>query len=199
MRSKQMLMGAAVIGCLAATMTSEAYAQEANTIGQSNARTGQQPSTNVRPMRQRQDGNMNAKLNAGATSNRTSANGQLERHGFTNKSRMNGPTREGRGLVEGRAMRGERGAHVSVSDERYGQGRGWRGERRLYARAEGGYDRGRFAYRERAVGVGAGVAAADYGYRARRLYAYAPTYDVGYTPGPDYSYAPRADSARFQA
>ena len=70
----------------------------------------------VRSMRQGQDGNMNAKLNARATSNRTSANGQLERHGFTNKSRMNGPTREGRGLVEGRAMRG-----VSVSEERYGR------------------------------------------------------------------------------
>jgi hypothetical protein len=193
MRSKQMLMGAAVIGCLAATMTSGAYAQEANTIGQFNARTGQQPSSNVRPMRQGQDGNMNATLNARATSNGTSANGQLERHGFTNKSRMNGPTREGRGLVEERAMRGERGAHMSVSEERYG--RGWRGERRLYARAEGGYDRGHLAYRERAVGVGAGVAAADYGYRARRLYAYAPTYDVGYTPGPYYSYAPSYDVA----
>ena len=44
MRSKRMLMGAAVIGCVAATMMSGAYAQEANTTGQFNARSGQQPS-----------------------------------------------------------------------------------------------------------------------------------------------------------
>jgi len=43
MRSKRMLMGAAVIGCLAAAMTSGAYAQEANTNQQLNARTGHQP------------------------------------------------------------------------------------------------------------------------------------------------------------
>ena len=49
MRSKRMLMGAAVIGCVAATMMSGAYAQEANTTGQFNARTGQQPATSAQP------------------------------------------------------------------------------------------------------------------------------------------------------
>ena len=52
--------------------------------------------------------------------------------------------------------------YTRVSEERYG--RGWRGERRGYARArvEGGYRswRGeRLAYRDRGVGVG--IAAAD--------------------------------------
>ena len=124
-------------------------------------------------MRQRQAGDMNAKFNAGASSNRTSANGQLERHGFTNKSRMNGPTREGRGLVEGRAMRGELGAHMSVSDERYGKAVVGAASADYTLARTAAMSRGRFAYRERAVGVDAGVAAADYGYRARRLYAYA--------------------------
>ena len=49
MRSKRMLMGAAVIGCVAATMMSGAYAQEANTTGQFNARSGQPPSTAGQP------------------------------------------------------------------------------------------------------------------------------------------------------
>jgi hypothetical protein len=132
-----MLMGAAVIGCLAATMTSGASAQEANTTGQSNARTGQQPATSAQPngsMRRGQGANMNARLNARANSNGTSANGQLERHGRTRAS-----TREGRGYAAQRGMRGERGPYARVSEERYG--RGWRGERGLYARArvEGGY------------------------------------------------------------
>ena len=72
-----------------------------------------------------------------------------------------------------------------------------RGERGLYARESGYRDwRGeRLAYRERAIGVGAGVAAADYGYRTRRLYAYAPSYNVGYTAGPSYNYAPGYDVA----
>jgi hypothetical protein len=98
-----MLMGAAVIGCLAATMTSGASAQEANTTGQSNARTGQQPATSAQPngsMRRGQGANMNARLNARANSNGTSANGQLERHGSTRAS-----TREGRGYAAQRGMR----------------------------------------------------------------------------------------------
>ena len=110
MRSKQILMGAAVIGCLAATMTSGAYAQEANTTGQLNARTGQQPATSAQPngsMRLGQGANMNAQLNARANSNGTSANGQLERRGFANESRTRASVREGRGYAAQRGMRGE--------------------------------------------------------------------------------------------
>ena len=184
MRSKQMLLGATVIGCLA--VTSGAYAQEANTNGHFNARTGEQP--NVRAngsMRQGQNGNMNAQLNTRATSNRTSTNAQVEH--FVNKSPMNGSTREGRGFAERHAVRGDRGAHASVSNERYG--RGWRGDRRLYAHAsiEDGY-----AYRDRAIPA---VAAADYSYRTRHLYAYAPSYNVGYTARPYDNYAPGYDVA----
>jgi len=64
------------------------------------------------------------------------------------------------------------------------------GERGLYPRAsvEGGYRGGRLAYRERTVGTGVGVAAADYGYRGRRLYAYAPGYETGYAAAPRYIY-----------
>jgi hypothetical protein len=92
-------------------------------------------------------------------------------------------------------LRGERGAYARVSEERYG--RGLRGERGLYARESGYRDwRGeRLAYQERAIGAGAGVAAADYGYSTRRLYAYAPSYNVGYTAGPNYNYAPGYDVA----
>jgi hypothetical protein len=84
---------------------------------------------------------------------------------------MRASPREGRN-AEQRGLRGERGAHARVSEERYG--RSWRGERGLYARAsaEGGYRswRGeRLAYRDRTVGESAGTAAADYGYRTRRL------------------------------
>ena len=82
--------------------------------------------------------------------------------------------------------RGERpGTHARVSEERYG--RGLRGERGLYARDWRGEGS---AYSERVVGVGIGVEAADYGYRTRRLYAYAPSYNVAYTGGPYYDYAP---------
>ena len=158
MRSKRLLMGAAVIGCLAATMTSGAYAQEANTIGKFNARAGrQQPSTSAQPnasRRQRQAGAINEQFNARASS--------------------------------GRAMRGEHFTYARVSAQRYG-----RGERGLYARAgvDGGYRGEGSAYRDRAVGADVGVAA-DYGYRGRPLYAYAPTYEAGYAAGPYYNYAP---------
>ena len=200
MRSKRMLMGAAVIGCLAATMTSGAYAQEANTTNQLDARTSHQPSTGTQPrgsIRQGQGADMNAQFNAHAGSSETSANGQSARHAFANESRMRASPREGRN-AEQRGLRGERGAHARVSEERYG--RSWRGERGLYARAsaEGGYRswRGeRLAYRDRTVGESAGTAAADYGYRTRRLYAYAPTGEVGYAPGPYYDYARGYDVA----
>jgi hypothetical protein len=192
MRSKRMLMGAAVIGCLAAAMTSGAYAQEANTNQQLNARTGHQPAASAQTggsIRQGQSPNTNAQLNA-RTSNGMSANGKLERRGSINESRMGASARAGHGYAEQRALRGERGAYAHVSEQRFG-----RGERGLYARAgvEGGYRGGRVAYRERAVGTGVGVAAADYGYRGRRLYAYAPGYEAGYVATPRYSYvaAPR--------
>ena len=190
MRSKRMLMGTAVIGCLAAAMTSGAYAQEANTSEKLNARTGHQPAASAQTggsIRQGQSPNTNAQLNArtngsaqlnARTGNGMSANGQLERRSSINESRMGASARAGHGYAEQRALRGERGAYAHVSEQRYG--RGWRGERGLYARAgfEGGYRGGRVAYRERAVGTGVGVAAADYGYRGRRLYAYAPGYET---------------------
>jgi hypothetical protein len=188
MRSKRMLMGAAVIGCLAAAMTSGAYAQEANTNQQLNARTGHQPAASAQTggsIRQVQSPNTNAQLNA-RTSNGMSANGQLERRGSINESRMGASARAGHGYAEQRALRGERGTYARVSEQRFG-----RGERGLYARAgvEGGYRGGRVANRERAVGTGVGVAAADYGYRGRRLYAYAPGYETGYAVAPRYSYS----------
>jgi hypothetical protein len=185
MRSKRMLMGAAVIGCLAAAMTSGAYAQEANINEQLNARTGHRPAASAQTggtIRQGQSPDTNATLNArtnsnarlnARTSNGMSADGQLERHGLNNESRMSASARVGRGYAEPRMARGERG---------------------LYARAGvEGYRGGRVAYRERAVSTGVGVAAADYGYRGRRLYAYAPGYEAGYVATPRYSYvaAPR--------
>ena len=88
MRSKRMLMGAAVIGCVAATMMSGAYAQEANTTGH-NARSGQQPSTVAQPnaMRQGQNADVNAHVNGRANGNRAATSGQLERRGFGNEVR----------------------------------------------------------------------------------------------------------------
>lgn len=192
-----MLMGAAVIGCLAAAMTSGAYAQEANTTDQLNARSGSHPAAGARTsssIRQGQSPAMNAQLNARTNGNATAANGQFERRGLANESRMGASAHEGRGYAEQRALRGERDARARISEQRYGHG--WRGERGLYARAGvegGGYRGGRVAYRERAVGTELGVAAADYGYRGRRLYAYAPGYETGYAAAPRYSYvtAPR--------
>jgi hypothetical protein len=177
MRSKQMLMGVALIGCLAATVTSGAYAQEANTTRQLNAHTGQRPNPSMRQ-------GPSAQLNARASGNRTSANEESTRHGLANESRSRPSVR-----AEPREMRGEHAAYARISEERHG--RGWRGERELYARAgvEDGYRRERWPYRDRAA-VGAGVAASDYGYQTRRLYAYAPTYEDAYAARPYYSYAP---------
>jgi hypothetical protein len=204
MRSKGMLMGAAVIGCLAAAMTSGAYAQEANTNEQLNARTGHQPAASAQTggaIRQGQSPDTNAQLNARTNSNTQlnarigngmRTNGPLERRDLNDESRMSANARAGHAYAERRRARGERSAYTRVSEERYG--RGLSGERGLYARAGvEGYRGGRAAYRERAVGTGVGVAAADYGYRGRRLYAYAPGYETGYAAAPRYSYvaAPR--------
>jgi hypothetical protein len=163
MRAKRMLMGAAVIGCLAATMPSGAYAQEANSRDQINARAGQQPASNVRPngpMRQGQGSDRNAQFGAHANNSGTPANGQLERRGVASESRMRAAAAESRRFAVQRGMRSERLANRNRS-----------------------VDVG-------TVDAGVGVAAADYGYRGRRLYAYAPTYEAGYARGPYYNYAP---------
>lgn len=94
-------------------------------------------------------------------------NAQMERHAT---SRM----REGRGYAEQHAMRGERGSYAGVEG-------GYRGQRVGYR------------YRDRTFHAGVGVADEDYGYRARRLYAYAPTYATGYATAPRYRYAPGYD------
>jgi hypothetical protein len=157
-------------------------------------RQGQGPGMNAQKKQgagmnaQGQAADMNARSNT-RTSNRASASGQVERRGFANEGRLNASTRERRGYAEARGMRGERGTYARISEERYG--RGLRGERGLYARAgvEGGYRGSRSVYRDRAVGVGTGVAATDYGNSTRRLYAYAPSYAASYTVGPTYSYS----------
>ncbi len=192
MRSKRMLLGTAVIGCLATAMTSGAYAQEANTTDQINARAGHQPAASARTsgsIRQGQSADTNTQLDARTNSNGMAANGQLQRRGLSNEGRMGAPAREGRGYAEEHALRGERGAYARVSEPRYS--RGWRGERGLHAsaRGEGDYRESRVVYRDRAIGTGVGVAAADYGYRGRRLYAYAPGYETSYATAPHYSYA----------
>jgi len=180
MRSKQMLMRTAIIGCVAATMMSGAYAQEANTTGQFNVHSGgRPPSVNSQPraaMRHDQSAEMNAQFNTRATRSRTSGSGQLDRRGFTNEARTNVTTREGRGFSGERGMRGERGVYARAGVER-----GYRGERAVY--------------RDRAIGGGAGVTAADYSHRTRRLYAYEPNYGASYVGGPAYNYGPGYDVA----
>jgi hypothetical protein len=183
MRSKRMLIGAAVVGCLAATMTSGAHAQEANTTDHLKARAGQQPAANTRAdesIRRSQGTVANGQISARA-SNGMSANGQVERRSFGNQGRVGESARVGRIYSEHRGIRNERGAFARVSEERYG--RGWRSRAYAGATFEGGYRRERLAYRDRAVGV----AAADYGYRTRRLYAYAPSYEVDYATRPYYT------------
>jgi hypothetical protein len=141
MRSNRMLMGAAVIGCLAAAMTSGAHAQETNMKEQLNARTGHQPAASARAsgsIRQGQSADMNtqlnartggnAQLNARTNSDATPANGQFERRGLANESRMGAQrrvgasAREGRGYAEQRALLGEHGAFAR--EQRYGRGGG---------------------------------------------------------------------------
>jgi hypothetical protein len=171
MGSKRMLMGTAIIGFVAATMMSGAHAQEANTTGQFNVRSGgQPPSTNSQPnvaMRHHQRVEMNRQFNSRANRSRTSASGQLDRRGLADEARTNATSREDRGFSGESGMRGGRGVYARAGVER-----GYRGERA--------------AYRDRAVGAGAGVAAADYGYRTRRLYAYEPNYGASYVGGPAY-------------
>jgi hypothetical protein len=134
-------------------------------------------------------------LGARANNNETSANRELERRRPASESRTRVSAGESRGYAVQPGRRSERSAHARVSEERYG--RGWRGERgpNVRARAEAGYRGERLTYRNRAVGADVGVAAADYGYRGRRLYAYAPTYEAGYATGPYYAYTPGNDVA----
>ena len=87
MKSKRMLTGAAVIGCLAAAMTSGAYAQEANTTDQLNARTRQHPAASARTnssIRQGQSVDTNAQLNARTNSTEMSTNAPAERRDLAN-------------------------------------------------------------------------------------------------------------------
>ena len=100
---------------------------------------------------------------------------------FRSEGRIgNVQVRERRGFPEERTIGRERLGPMA-SEGRYD--RSSRGERRESVSAEGGYNRGwrgnRLAYRDRGVDVGGGIAAAEYTY-PRRLYAYAPGYDVGY-------------------
>jgi hypothetical protein len=119
---------------------------------------------------------------------RTGGNQQFNAHGGGSASgQLNarqGGNLNGNGRFDSRAG----GNHTAVTGELNGarrveagfrtEGRGWRGDR--------------YTYRDRGVEVGAGVGVADeYGYgRSRRLYAYAPGYDVGYSAGGYYDYAP---------
>ena len=88
MKSKRMLMGAAVIGCVAATMMSGAYASGSPNPGP--VPWSVPAANNRRTMLNRThrcaggSANTNAQFNARSNSKRTSANGQLERRGFAN-------------------------------------------------------------------------------------------------------------------
>ena len=184
MKSNRMFMGAAVIGCLAAAMTSGAAAQVRDHMnGHQNARAG---------------GN-----HMGATAQ---LNGTARRGGshFTNGNRMGETaTRDRREFVEGRTVGGERRSGRVAAETPYGE---WRANRREFggAASAGEYDRAwrgdRFGYRDRDLGVGVaaeGYSADDgyaddgyydqpnYAYAGRPLYAYAPGYSVGpyYAPG----------------
>ena len=186
MKSKRMLMGAVFIGCLSAGLISAASAQDINAKSQFNARaSGVNGAVHIGHA-----AGVNRQFDAPAGGERRSTGGRLnvsERRGeghFGN---------EGRNFAEERTMRGERGAYERVSEGRYG--RGWRGERGLYAYAgaEDGYGRSwrgnRIAYRTNAPGY-------DVGYSVGSYYDYAPTdsYDVGVTAAPHY-YGPGWDVA----
>jgi hypothetical protein len=189
-------MGVAVISCVSAAMMTGALAQENTTNGHFNARaggnhmsaTGQLNGTARQSERPAVSGHANARLGGNTTGQ---PNGQRE-----NETRLrsegrirNVQMRERRGFAEERTIGRERLGRVA-SEGHYD--RGWRAERRDVS-AEGGYSRGwrgsRLAYRDRGVDVRGGVAATEYTY-PRRLYAYAPDYDVGYRGRAFYSYGP---------
>jgi hypothetical protein len=178
MNAKQMMLGAAAIGCFVTMTMSVASAQQQDSInGRANERVGGN--------RVETSGQLNAAARQGGNH-------------FANGPRMSEGVRETQGTAQDRTFRGER--RVATENRYTGQ---WRGDRReldrLAVERDGGAWRGdRSAYRgaDRAVGVGAGVATGGYtwepgyyaysGYAPNALYAYAPGYNVG----PYYDYAP---------
>jgi hypothetical protein len=155
-------------------MMTGALAQENTTNGHFNARaggnhmsaTGQLNGTARQSERPAVSGHANARLGGNHMMTTGQPNGQRENEtGFRSESRIgNVQMRERRGFVEERTIGRERLGRMA-SEGRYD--RDPRGERREFY-------------------VGGGVAAAD----PRRLYAYAPGYDVGYRGRPFYSYGP---------
>jgi hypothetical protein len=174
MTSTRMAVGAAVISCVSAAMMTGALAQENTTRGHFNARagdnhmsaTGQLNGTGRQSERPAVSGHPNARLGGNYMRATGRSNGQRENETrFRSEGRTrNVQMREPRGFADERTIGRERMA----SEGRYD--RGPRGERREFY-------------------VGGSVAAAEYTY-PRRLYAYAPSYDVGYRGRPFYSYGP---------
>lgn len=183
MKSKRMLMGAVFIGCVSAGLISAASAQDTGAKGRFNARASGQ----LNGAHNGHAAGVNGQLDARAAGGeRRSTGGRMNVSERRDEGRFG---HEGRNFAEERTMRGERGAYARLSE-----GRGWRGERGLYAYAgaEGGYGRSwrgnRRAYRTNAPGY-------DVGYSVGSYYDYAPTYsyDVGVTAAP--YYAPGLDVA----
>ena len=177
MTSTRMAMGAAVISCVSAAMMTGALAQENTTNGHFNARaggnhmsaTGQLNGTARQSDRPAVSGHANARLGGNHMMATGQPNGQRENETrFRSEGRIgNVQMRERRGFAEERTIGRERLARMA-SESRYDHGS--RGERREFY-------------------VGGGVAAAEYTY-PRRLYAYAPGYDVGDRGRPFYGYGP---------
>jgi hypothetical protein len=155
MTSTRMAMGAAVISCVSAAMMTGALAQENTTNGHFNARAG---------------GNHMSATGARLGGNHMMATGQQ------NGQRENETRFRSEGRIGNVQMRQRRGfaEERTIGRERLGR-----------MASEGRYDRDRRGER-REFYVGGGLAAAEYTY-PRRLYAYAPGYDVGYRGRP-YSY-----------
>jgi hypothetical protein len=180
-----MAVGAAVISCVSAAMMTGASAQENTTNGHFNARaggnhmsaTGQLNGTGRQSDRPVVGEHANARLGG----NHMMATGQPigqrenETH-FRSEGRIgNVKMRERRGFAGERTIGRERLGRMA-SEGRYDQGS--RGERREFY-------------------VGGSVAATEYTY-PRRLYAYAPGYDVGYRGRPFYSYGPAYSVTNYE-
>jgi hypothetical protein len=211
MRSKQMLMGAAVIGCIAAATMSGAYAQQGTTPNDKLHAGNGQLSTGGRTNGAPQQGtDMNTQPDESAAGNQMSTSGQnntqnkkvhqkqeqatnadaadANKGGTATRMRNHGKDYAGghrNGYVGatntyGRNWRGEYG-HVAAGN-RFNHG--WRGER--WTSREHGYG-ANYGYRSR----GLYAYAPGYGYH-RRYYAYEPGYHRAYTPGYRYRYRARA-------
>jgi len=177
MTSTRMAVGAAVISCVSAAMMTGALAQENNTNGHFNARaggnhmsaTGQLNGTGRQSDRPAVSGHANARLGGNHMMATGHSGGQRE-----NETRFRSEGRIGNvQMRERRGLAGER----TIGRERLGR-----------MASEGRYDRGSRGER-REFYVGGSVAGAEYTY-PRRLYAYAPGYDVGYRGRPLYSCGP---------